>query len=100
MKLLEAIKQLDKLSIDEWHLLQNCLENRKDWLEEREPESSGETYDNWEMKFEDWSELCELCEEIISGLKTGLDVSNEIEYLSDDILSFHYTHKGLSRLRL
>lgn len=100
MKLLDAIKKIQSLSIEDWCLIQNCLENRRDWLEEREPESSGSVYDNWEMKFEEWCEICEMCEDIISQLNDNVDMSDEIEEFADCILGFHYVYKGLSRLKL
>ena len=100
MKLLEATKQLDKFTIDLWYLLQICLEARRDWLEEREPESSGMTYDTWEAKYEDWNEICELCGEIISKLSINQDASDDIADLAEYILDYHYSYGGISRLRI
>lgn len=100
MKLIEAAKQLDKLTLEQWYMVQNCLEARRDWLEEREPQSDGVTQENWEMKYDEWNEFCELCEGILNLLNSDKDASEEIEDLSDYILEFHYCYGGISRLKI
>ncbi|MDO4757021.1 MAG: hypothetical protein Q4A54_11780 [Parabacteroides sp.] len=100
MKLLDMVKHPEWITVDNLYALKDCLDNRRDWLEEREPESSGLVYDEWEMRFEDWNELCEFCDEIIEMIDSGQDYKEQIEYLADDILSFHYTYRGLSRLKV
>lgn len=100
MKLLEVARQLDKLSFDEWWLLKICLDDRLCWLEEREPECGGMTYDNWDIKYGEWTEICELCEVIISGLDKNQDVDEDIEDLGTYIWDFHFAYGGLSRLKL
>ena len=100
MKLLDVAKQLDKITLEQWYMVQNCLDARRDWLEEREPQSDGVTQDNWEMKYDEWTELCELCEHIIMLLSEEKDASEEIDDLSNYILDYHYTYGGISRLKI
>jgi len=100
MKLLDVAVQLDTITIDEWYLLQKCLDDRRDWLEEREPESCGMTHDSWEERYEDWNDLCELCEEIILLKKSDQDATEEMEDLCDNIYAFYYSYGGISRLKV
>ena len=100
MKLLDVAVQLDAITMHGWYLLQNCLTARREWLEEREPESSGITHDNWDEKYEDWNDLCDLCEEIILLKNSDQDATEEMEDLCDNIWAFHYSYGGISRLKV
>ena len=64
MKLLDAVKQLEFGNIGLVDRIQNALENRLDWLSDREPESSGMVYDAWSDKYDDLQEIIDYIEEL------------------------------------
>lgn len=105
MNLLEAGKNVteDFSLIDS---IMSCMNDRMIWLEEKEPESEGQTYDNWEEKKNAFEEVLDLYEEaqgLIETIETEEDKEDAIEKLkeADEALTnFQYEYGGLSRLKI
>ena len=99
MKLLDAVKELriDNLSL--MNRVYNTLENRLDWLSDREPESYGIVYDVWSEKYENLQEIIDIFEEF----KDETDIEKKedlIEEIQNGIENYQFTYGGLSRLKI
>ena len=99
MKLLDAITQLSVNNLSNLGAIQTALEMRMDWLNDREPESSGIVYDTWSEKVDDLQEILDY----IDNLKESTDLTEQEELIADiqDLVnSYQIIHGGLSRLKL
>ena len=77
IKLLDAINLININNLELINKIQMLLEQRLDWLSDREPESSGLTYDLWSDKFNDLQEILDYIEE----LKEETDTRKQKELL-------------------
>ena len=64
MKLLEAINDLSVSNLTKLNDIQFTLEMRLDWLNDREPESCGMVYDEWQEKVDDLQEILDYIDSI------------------------------------
>ncbi len=118
MNLLLAEAMFDRNHLELLPSIIDCLENRLEWLEDREPESEGEVYDSWEEKysaFEDILNEYTECQEIIEDNIVVIDDKNaSAENLKiaereiyDAIISvtgllsnFQHEYHGISKLNI
>lgn len=101
MKLLEAARRdIKEVTYGMLYDIQSAIEDRLDWLDDREPESDGQVHDDWQDKRDDM-------EDILDKLQVLDDEDehdrNEIVDLKwkgvlDDIEYYQFNHKGLSRI--
>lgn len=99
MKLLKAIEEIrcnDKDIIED---IKICLEDRLEWLEDREPEYSGEVYDMWEDKCNDLQEILDLFEDYDDEEDMD-EKANIIKDICSQIKDYQYMYGGLSRLTI
>lgn len=98
MNLLEAIRNITKNNIIQ---INQCIQSRLYWLEMREPESDGTVYEQWEEKYDEWTEIAEKSEEIIGNLENNdYELQEAFDELTEMIEDFQLMHKGLSRLKI
>lgn len=99
MKLLKAIEGLSLNNLAELDSIQTTLEMRMDWLNDREPESSGVVYDTWSDKVDDLQEILDY----VDNLKEAEDDVEKLELIGDiqNLVDYYQAiHGGLSRLVL
>lgn len=92
MKLLKAIEICDSTILKKVLL---ALERRVFWLECREPEYEGVTYDKWEEKLEELKTICEEIEEYLNN-KIELDVKD----IWNSIREYQLNYGGLRNIEL
>lgn len=98
MKLFDAIRNVSIDDTDMIERITDCIDERISWMEDREPESSGEVYDAWSEKYDDLSEIKDLLDQILTpGTEDAADLLYEAVA---DIETFHAVHGGLSRLKV
>ena len=94
-----AIGQFNINNLELINKIQMLLEQRLDWLSDREPESSGLTYDLWSDKFNDLQEILDYIEE----LKEETDTRKQkelLEEIKNRIDEYQLVYGGLSRLKV
>ena len=101
MKLLEAARRdIKEVTYGMLYDIQSAIEDRLDWLDDREPESDGQVHDDWQDKRDDM-------EDILDKLQVLDDEDehdrNEIvdpkwKGVLDDIEYYQFNHRGLSRI--
>ena len=96
MKLLDAIKEID--TVDKAQQIKDTLEERLEWLEDREPNSFGEIYDTWSDKCDGISDILDILDEMISDDLSPKEFAQKAKNVSRQILSFQKMYGGLSRL--
>ncbi len=91
MKLLKVIKMEN--AIDYAEDIRLCLEDRLDWLQDREPEYYGSVYDDWQDKSDDMEAIIDMFDDMKDehDEETFKNIVAEIE-------SYQWTYGGLSRL--
>lgn len=104
MKLLYAISELSPMTISKYiENIDMSIQERLFWLEIREPESYGMTHDVWEEKYDEFSSIAELSEEIKNSVSEDMSYVEYEELVSDlqmQIEDFQFTYGGLSRLTI
>ena len=99
MKLLDAIKEINVCNLSRIESIRCALEERIDWLNDREPESCGSVYDAWSEKVDELQDILDNIEELIE--ETDVDKKKElIEEIQSDIDMYQLMHGGLSRLKI
>ena len=78
LSVLSFIKHLSNGDVDSLQTIIGSISDRLDFYEDREPESSGITYDNWEEKRDATEELLEYLQDIMDSIETPEDLNNEI----------------------
>lgn len=122
MNFINAIKSLTLIDYNKYECyddyeielmqISDCIEDRISFLEDREPESDGEVYDNWCDKlsalediqdlFETYVDDCEKCEVWYDGHDSikKEKLKRDIEYIYNEVLSYQSSYGGLMRLRV
>ena len=99
IKLLDAVKQININNMALLDGVQSTLEERLDWLSDREPESYGMVYDAWSEKVDDLQEIIDSIEELKE--ETNKKKQKElIEEIQDNTSTYQLMHGGLSRLKV
>ncbi len=101
MKLLEAARMdINEVTYGILYDVQSAIEDRLDWLDDREPESDGQGHDNWQDKRDDMEDILDklllLDDEDEHGRNEIVDP--KWKDVLDDIDSYHSWHKGLSKI--
>lgn len=99
MKVLEAITILSTNNLTLLSKIQLALEERMDWLNDREPESSGMVYDAWSEKVDDLQEILDNIENLIDEKEVNAQ-QELIEEIQSNVDMYQAIHGGLSRLKL
>ena len=98
MKLLYAIKTITRYDETIAERVRQCLEDRLDWLEMREPEYDGSIHDEWEDKRDDLEDIIEQFNDFEDESPDGKeDIWRNIR---DDIHTYQILHGSLSRLTI
>ena len=102
MKLLEAAKMdITKVTYKILYDVRVAIEDRLDWLENGEPESDGQTHDDWEDKYNDLQDILdELAELDDDEHNEEENVEEKWKSVLDSIKSYQLWHGGLSRLHI
>lgn len=97
MRWVDAVKNIDTTDQGLLESILDCVQDRLDWLEEREPESDGMVYDEWDEKHSEWEEIVETAEELAESEneKEKMELAGE---LREKIEDFQMMYKGISRL--
>lgn len=99
IKLLDAAKQINIDNMKLINDIQITLEERLDWLSDREPESCGVVYDAWSDKVDDLQEIIDTIEEFKDT--NNRDKQSElIDEIQNNISMYQLMHGGLSRLKV
>lgn len=96
MKLLQAIEIVTVNDAGLIDKIKECISDRVDWLDEREPESNGMIYDEWSEKESELSDILSDFECCIDDGITEDDLTSIMERIAD----FQMTYGGLSRLKV
>lgn len=91
MKLLKMIEALSTENVGLLYEIQDSVESRMDYMEDREPESDGEVHDVWEEKRDALEELKDQIEEDIETID---EMVNDLKEKFND---YQTTYGGLSR---
>lgn len=103
---LNLLKAVQELSIDNSTYIEQInevIEDRLIWLEEREPNSDA-AYDRWAEKYDDWDDIVNLSEIIYDRLKGDSvwlclkQLEENIDQLKEFIEDYQLNYGGLSRL--
>lgn len=109
MKLLEAalitkkMIGLDQRNCEIIKQLSSAVEDRLFWLDIREPEGLGSTYDDWEEKFTAMEEIHKSLTSVVTSLgasDTDEELIEMVNKVGNDILAYQIEYGGLSRLKL
>lgn len=103
MKFLDAIATLScgAKCINKLESINDTIQDRLFWLEMREPESEGSVYDTWEEKFDEFTEIAELSQEILENIENEkFNMKENIEELQSLVDNFQIMYGGLSRLKI
>lgn len=96
MKLLDAIKNLDVENVKMINDILECLEERKNVIEDAEPMDYGYRYEKWEEKL---SELDDIINDIESLINMSIKERKEkLENIKCDVIYYQFTYGGLKRL--
>jgi hypothetical protein len=101
MKLLEAARMdIGQVTYGILYDVQSAIEDRLDWLDDREPESDGQVHDDWQDKRDDLEDIAEKMQKLDDEDEHDRNeiVDPEWKSVLDDIDSYHSWHKGLSRI--
>lgn len=101
MKLLEAVRMdITKVTYGILYDIEVAIEDRLDWLDDREPESDGQVHDDWQDKRDDMEDILEKLQELDDEDEHDRNeiVDPKWKVVLDDIDSYHFWYKGLSRI--
>lgn len=110
MKTVQGLNR-DTISISLLNSLLKTLQSRLNWLEIREPDSSGVVYETWEEKFGELEDCISIVEDAIRNLE-GVDLStieqedllNLYDELSEEVAEtielYNVMWGGLTRLKI
>ena len=91
MNILKEIDSLDINDKDELEYMLNILESRLDIIEDMEPNSDGETHDNWEERYDDLEDIIEAFREV--------ENEEELNEIKERLLNHQLEYGGLKRFR-
>lgn len=95
--LLKTLNTISYNNVDDVASVKAAMEERLDFLDDREPESDGMVHDEWEEKHD-------LIEEIIESLESYEEEANEMQEhwdaAVDMILEYQACYGGLSRIKI
>ena len=97
MKLLHAIEVVTADDMKLIESIRDCISERVDWLNEREPESSGMVYDEWSEKESEMSYILDYLENLLNEDKVDADELNAAMLRIED---YQMSYGGLSRLKV
>lgn len=104
LNFLKAVQELSMGNLTYMEQINEVIEDRLIWLEEREPNSDSVVYDKWAEKYDDWDDIVDLSE-IIYETSKGDSVwlclkqfENNINQLKEFIEDYQLNYGGLSRL--
>ena len=98
LSVLSFVKHLSNGDVDSLQTIIGSISDRLDFYEDREPESSGITYDNWEEKRDATEELLEYLQDIMDSIETPEDLNNEIiSNIQKTLADYQSDIGGLSR---
>lgn len=102
MKLLEAANMdIKKVTYKILSNVKYAVEDRLDWLEDREPGSDGQTHDDWEDKYNDLQDILDELSELDDDEHDEDEkVEDKWEPVLESIKSYQLYHGGLSRLHI
>lgn len=86
------IKNLYDFTINDLDALQDTMQDRLDFEQDREPESDGMVRDNWENRVGDLEEIIDMID--------SCETEEEFQEIIDAIDSFQAEYGGLSRLKV
>ena len=102
MKLLEVPNMdIEKVTYKNLSGVRATLEDRLDWLEDKEPESYGQVHDDWEDKYNDLQDILDELSELDDDEHDEDEkVEDKWESVLESIKSYQLYHGGLSRLHI
>ena len=104
---LNFLKAIQELSINNTTYIKQIneiIQDRLIWLEEREPDNDSGNYNRWVKKYEDWDDIADLSEIIYDTLEgNGIwiclkQLEKNIDKLKEFIEDYQLNYGGLSRL--
>lgn len=96
MNLLKSLPGIDVGNTAMIDRVRQSLEDRLDWLQDREPEYDGEVHDDWEEKYDDLEGIIEMFDDLEENEDCG-EIWNDIR---KEIYLYQNTHRGISRLHI
>ncbi len=101
IKLLEAAKMnIEEVTYEILSDVRSAIEDRLDWQKDREPESYGQVYDDWQDKCDDLEDILENLQELDDEDEHDRKeiVDPKWKGVLDDIEYYQFNHGGLSRI--
>lgn len=97
MKLLEAVKVVDKEDVDMLESILECLKDRLFTIECQEPDGSSDFfYEKWEEKYSNLEEIVENMEFLLED-----DIKEkQLKELKIQIENYQFDYGGLKRLKI
>ena len=96
MNLLKSVPGIDVSNTAMIDRVRQSLEDRLDWLQDKEPEYDGEIHDNWEEKYDDLEEIIEMFDD----LEENEDCVEIWDNIRKEIYLYQNTYHGISRLHI
>ena len=110
MNFMKTVQSLNKntITVPLLQLILKTLQSRLNWLEMREPDSTGVVYETWEEKFGELEECISIVEDAIRHLEeTNLsqeDLLSLYDELSEEVVEtielYNVMWGGLTRLKI
>lgn len=101
MKLLEAAKMdIKEVTYGVLYDIKDAIEDRLDWLDDREPDSDGQVHDDWEDKRDDLEDILEKLQELDDEDEHDGNeiVDSKWKRVLNSINRYQSWHRGLSRI--
>lgn len=101
---LKAVQELSINNSTYMKQINEIIQNRLIWLEEREPDNDSGNYNRWAEKYDDWDDIADLSEIICDTLKGNSiwiclkQLKKNINQLKEFIEDYQLNYGGLLRL--
>lgn len=99
LSILSYVKFLKGKDLEEFQTVIESIQDRLDWLDDREPTSNGETYDNWQTKRDETETLLEDLQALYDDLEEDPEnyTQEVVEEIQELINEYQKYTGGLKR---
>lgn len=99
LSILSYVKFLKGKDLEEFQTVIESIQDRLDWLDDREPMSNGETYDNWQTKRDETETLLEYLQALYDDLEEDPEnfTQEVVEEIQELINEYQKYTGGLKR---
>lgn len=98
LSVLSFVRHLSNGDVDSLQTIIGSISDRLDFYEDREPESSGITYENWQEKRDATEELLEYLQDILESIEEPEELDKEtVKEIQKTFADYQSDIGGLSR---